>query len=361
MKNKPKSTTLKPLPPQINFESPACNKLLMDARVALAELKGYSFGMPNPLILLSPAILRESLVSSEIENIHTTMLEVLQNQLLPETEQKISDKEVLRYREAVLWGFKNLGKYPISSRIILGVHKNLILNESGEFRKQQNAIYNPAKKKIVYMPPTAPEISSLISNWEEFVNENHLFDPLIKTAMAHYQFEAIHPFGDGNGRTGRILMVLQLIQDDILRWPILYISGYINDHRVEYYKLLRNITKKGDWESFIIFMLKAYKSQAIETQNVLFNIMKLFEETKEKFKNEHRKIYSADLVEALFSYPIITPVKLGKELKIHYTTASRYLYELASSGVLHEKKVSKYHLFANTELLKILVPNKELK
>lgn len=361
MTNKIIPTKLKHLPPEINFINPECNKLLMDARVALAELKGYSFGMPNPLILLSPAILRESLVSSEIENIHTTMLEVLRNQLLPETEQKISDKEVLRYREAVLWGFDSLRKNPISSRTILGVHKNLIFNESGSFRKQQNAIYNPAKKKVIYMPPIASEISNLIANWEKFVNENKNFDPLIKTAMAHYQFEAIHPFGDGNGRTGRILMVLQLIQDDILRWPILYISGYINDHRDEYYKLLRAITSKGDWESFIIFMLKAFKSQAAETQKILFDIMFLFEKTKEQFKRDHRKIYSADLVEALFSYPIITPVKLGKELKIHYTTASRYLNELAGSGILQEKKVSKYHLFANKELLKILVPTRESK
>jgi Fic family protein len=361
MQNKPNPTKLKLLPPKIDSENPEYNKLLMEARIALAELKGYSFGMPNPLILLSPAILRESLVSSEIENIHTTMLEVLQNQLLPETEQKISDKEVLRYREAVLWGFNSLQKYPISSQIILGVHKSLILNDSGTYRKQQNAIYNPAKKRIVYVPPVASEIPSLISNWEKFVNKNSFLDPLIKTAIAHYQLEAIHPFGDGNGRTGRILMVLQLIQDDILRWPILYISGYINDHRDDYYKLLRNITKENDWNSFITFMLKAFKSQAAETQKVLFDIVSLFEKTKEQFKKEHRKIYSADLVEALFSYPIITPVKLGKELKIHYTTASRYLNELASSGVLHERKVGKYHLFANKALLKILVPSKGLK
>jgi Fic family protein len=210
------------------------------------------------------------------------------------------------------------------------------------------------------MPPIASDLPQLINDWEKFVNETKSYDPLVRAAMAHYQFEAIHPFEDGNGRTGRILMVLALIKDDILRWPILYISGYINDHRDEYYKLLRNVTKKDDWESFVVFMLKAFKSQASETKDVLFQIMSLLESTKTQFKEDHKKIYSADLVEALFSYPIVTPVKLGRELKVHYTTASRYLNELAEAKVLHEKKIGKYHLYANTRLLKILIPEKEV-
>lgn len=354
--NPQKPHNLASLPPGINFKSQQFADILLKARVALAELKGHSFAMPNPLLLLSPAILRESVASSEIENIHTTIIDVLQNQLFPEKEQRENDKEVLRYRNAVLWGFEQLPSIPVSTRLILGIHKQLITTFSGEYRKQQNAIVNHSTGERIYTPPIAPEIPKLMGNWENFINnKDEDIDPLIKSAIAHYQFEAMHPFSDGNGRTGRILMVLYLIQEEILRWPILYISGYLNRNRSEYYRLLGEVTKKGNWNDFIVFMLKAFHSQALETRNTLFDIMRLFEAFKQKLKEEHKKIYSADLVEALFSFPIITPIRLGKMLKIHYTTASRYLYELAKAKVLGEKIYGKYHLFINHELLKVMV------
>ena len=343
------------LPPKIDFKSKELLELLIKARTELGELKGYSFSLPNPMLLISPAIIKESIASSNIENINTTIIDVLQNQLYPEIEQREPDKEVLRYRDAAIWGFENLKSVSLSTRLITGIQKKLIPSSHGEYRKQQNKIENSSTKEVLYTPPISSNIPKLISNWEKFINygpEN--IDPLIASAIAHYQFEAILPFNDGNGRTGRILMVLQLIQDEVISLPILYISGYINKNRTEYYKLLRQVTTKEDWNSFILFMLSGFYLQAKETKEILFNIMKLFHSYKDEIKNKHKKIYTADLIEALFSFPIITPVKLGKELGIHYTTASRHLVTLEKSGFLKENVVGKYHFYTNQKLLNIM-------
>lgn len=342
------------LPPAIDTKDPVFLELLIQSRTELGELKGYSFSLPNPLLLLSPAILKESVASSNIENINTTLVDVLQNQLFPETERRAPDKEVLRYRDAVLWGFAHLKEYSLSTRLILGIQQKLIPSSHGQYRKQQNRIANSTNQEALYTPPLPSDLPRLISNWENFVHRNEEMDPLIRCAIAHYQFEAIHPFDDGNGRTGRILMVLQLINDGVLEWPILYISGYINENRSDYYRALLEVTKTGKWNEFVCFMLKGFHRQARETKNTLLKIMSLFFETKEKLKKEHKKIYSADLVEALFSYPIITPVRLAEVLGAHYTTTSRYLLQLAQSGFLKETKHGKYHLFINDPLIKIM-------
>lgn len=339
------------LPPNIDYNNLKYSKALLKAHRALAELKGYSFGMPNPLLLLSPAILSESIASSEIENIHTTILEVLQNQLLPESEQNENDKEVLRYREGIIWGYENMSKVSISSRLITGIQTKLMPSSEG-YRRLQNAIANTTTKEIIYTPPTANEIPNLIADWEKFVNNTpENIDPLIAAAIAHYQFEAIHPFGDGNGRTGRILIVLHLVKEEILHWPILYISGYINQHRTEYYKLLKGITENGEWENFILFMLEAFYLQAQETKQLLFDILSLFEKMKKGLKENHKRIYSADLVALFFAYPIISPVRMGRELGIHYTTATRQLKELVEGGFLTHQKIGRNQFYINKNLL----------
>lgn len=343
------------LPPKRGINKEKFSGILLKARSELAELKGYSFSMPNPLLLISPLVLKESVASSNIENINTTLVDVLQNQVFPEQDQKKEDKEVLHYREALMWGFENHKSYGISSRIIMGIQKRLIPNSSGEYRKIQNRIENSLTKEAIYTPPPASQINSLMGNWENFVNDvSDEIDPLIKCAIAHYQFESIHPFVDGNGRTGRIAMVLQLVKEELLSLPILFISGYINSNRNEYYRLLRDVTVNDSWDEFISFMLQGFYLQAKETKETLFKIMSLFNEFKQDLKENHKKIYSADLVEALFSYPIITPVKLGKELGTHYTTASRYLLYLSGVGLLKETKYGKYHLFINEKLMKVM-------
>lgn len=346
---------LAPLPPQKDIRNSDFGDLLIKARVELAELKGACGQLPNPLLLMSPAIIRESVASSNIENINTTLADVLQWQLFPEVEQRQPDKEVIRYREAMNWGFINAEKYSLSSRLITGIQAHLIPDGNGQYRREQNQIANLANHETLYTPPIASDIPNLISNWENYTNSlDESLDPLIRVIISHYQFEAIHPFRDGNGRTGRILMILQLIQYDLLQFPVLYISGYINQQRSDYYHHLLAITKEQNWHEFIEYMLQGFYAKALETHDDLKKITVLFEQIKEQIKLENKKIYGLDLMEALFTYPVITPTKLASELNTHYTTASRYLNQLVEVGILKDTKVGKHHLFINHRLLKIL-------
>lgn len=346
---------LSPLPPQGSLRNGEFSEFLLKSRVELAELKGACGQIPNPMLLISPAIIRESLASSNIENINTTLIDVLQGQLFPEAEQRVPDKEVLRYREALFWGYTNIGKHALSTRTVLGVQKKLIPESHGAYRRVPNRIINSSTGEILYTPPPANDVPNLMGNWEVYVNDGPQdIDPLIRAAIAHYQFESIHPFEDGNGRTGRILMVLQLIMDGLLTLPVLYISGYINKNRSKYYRLLHDVTANDNWHGFINFMLNGFFLQARETKDDLQKVTSLFQEIKNRLRTEHKKIYSAELVEALFTYPVISPTKLAGELDMHYTTTSKYLQELTKSGILKEAKVGKYHLFANEPLIKIL-------
>jgi Fic family protein len=343
------------LPPEINCANETFSRSLLKARTELAELKGYSSALPNPMLLLSPAIIQESVASSEIENINTTVEKVLQQQLFPESDQKAEDKEVLRYKDAVEFGFEKMAKLPLSNRLILGIHKQLLGNRSHGYRKLQNHIENSKTHKILYTPPPANEIAGLISNWEKYLNDaTDETDPLIKCAISHYQFEAIHPFADGNGRTGRILMVLYLIQAEILHYPILYVSGYINENRSEYYHLLQEVTANNKWCEFIEYVLRGFYLQAKATKEQLFNVMNIFYEYKDKIKKECPGIYSADLVELIFSMPIVTPVKLGTLMNIHYTTATRYLKKLTEKKFLEHRRTGKYQLYINKRLMNVL-------
>ena len=352
--NPTKPFDLPQLPPKLNFRHDSFIDLLLKTRTELGELNGYSFSLPNPLLLLSPAVIKESVASSSIENINTTVEQVLQMQLFPEAEQRKPDKEVLQYREAVYWGVEQLKKLPISTRLVLGIHKKLHPDANNGYLTNQNAISNTATGEILYTPPLSNEISRLMGNWENFLHADDGIDPLLKCAITHYQFEAIHPFGDGNGRTGRILMVLYLMEQKLLSLPILYISGYVNKNRAEYYRVLRAVSSDEKWNEFIIYMLKGFYSQAKETKDNLFKLIDLLRQVKDKVKEKHKKIYSADLVEAIFAYPIITPVNLGKRLDVNYRTASKYLAELIKGKVLQESYVGKYHLFINKPLLDLL-------
>jgi Fic family protein len=346
---------LAPLPPKKVIRNTDFGDLLIKARVKLAELKGACGQIPNPLLLMSPAIIRESVASSNIENINTTLADVLQWQLFPEVEQRQPDKEVLRYREAMNWGFENADKYALSSRLITGIQARLVPDGNGRYRREQNQIANHASRETLYTPPIASEIPSLIGNWENYANAlDESLDPLIRVIISHYQFEAIHPFRDGNGRTGRILMILQLIQYGLLQFPVLYISGYINRHRSDYYHHLLAITKEQNWDGFIEYMLQGFYAKAMETREDLQKVTVLFDQIKEQIRLENKKIYGLELVETLFTYPVITPTKLASELNMHYTTTSRYLSQLTEMGILKDTKVGKHHLFVNYRLLEIL-------
>jgi len=346
---------LLPLPPDVDWKDPRMIELVAQARTQLGELKGYTFGMANPLLLLSPAMLRESVASSSIENINTTVERVLQLQLFPEREQRPPDKEVLRYRDALLWAFEQMKEMPLSTRLILGIHQRLLPESPKGYRQTQNSIQNSATGETLYTPPPASRIDQLMGNWESFLHTSGAaIDPLIKCAVAHYQFEAIHPFTDGNGRTGRILMVLYLIQEQFLQLPTLYLSGYINRNRAEYYRLLLGVSRDQAWTELIVFLLRGLCLQADETKQTFFCVTKLQQEFKRLIREQHKKIYSGDLVDALFNFPVITPVKLAQTLALHYTTATRYLTELSAAGLLRDAFHGKYHLFVNHRLMEII-------
>lgn len=211
---------------------------------------------------------------------------------------------------------------------------------------------------MLYTPPAANDIPALMGNLENYIHEQHPdTDPLIKAAITHYQFEAIHPFGDGNGRTGRILMVLQLIHEEVLNYPILYISGYINRNRSDYYRLLREVSVSEAWLPFIQFMLNAFHAQAKSTKETLFAVMNLYNQVKEELREKLPKVYSADLVDALFSYPIVTPTTLAEQLGVHRATASRYLEALRENEFLSDEFVGKHHLHINKPLIGLFTDN----
>jgi Fic family protein len=353
-----KPHNLNKLPPKEDYLSDIILKELLEARIQIAELKGYCLDYQNPLLLLSPSIIKESLASSEIENIHTTLINVFQNALLPEIERQTADKEVLRYREAILFGFESMKEKPsINSNLMLGIQNKLLQIDGDRFRIDQNAIINPRTKEFIFVPPKAEDIKDLIKNWEEYVNDESddiKNDPLIKSAIAHYQFESIHPFNDGNGRTGRILMVLQLIKAGLLTAPILYISGYITKNKTEYYRLLREVTQNGAWKEYILFMIRGFKEQAVITKNHLLDTKALFKETRDLIKKELPAIYSHELVESIFNTPIITPTLLASKIGVHHITAGTYLKKLQGIGIMHSQKYGKYQMYGNVKLINIL-------
>ncbi|MBP7876039.1 Fic family protein [Candidatus Woesebacteria bacterium] len=344
------------LPANYELFNPELTTHLVAARAQLGELKGFSDSLPNPLLLLSPAIVKESLASSEVENINTTLIDVFESQLFSEEERQVPDKEVLRYRDAILWGYKNVEKVSLSTRLILGVNKVLLPNHQEGYRAQQNGLEDRIQKQIIYTPPVQSRVADYMNNLENFMNGalSSEIDPLIRAIISHYQFEAVHPFSDGNGRTGRILMVLSLVEKDLLDLPILYISGYINNNKNEYYKRLLGVTRDNAWNEYIIFMLKGFASQARVTKEYIFKIKNHFYDMKHKIRRENSKIYSADLVEALFSTPILTPTKLAELVGCHYTTASKHLKALEEMGIVFNKKVGRQQLYANKSLIEIL-------
>lgn len=339
---------------EIDFDE--FDKRLIDVHKQIGILKGACYGLPNPQLLLSPTVLREALASSEIENIITTLADVLQAQLFSEAEQQTADKEVLRYNHALSHGLKMLKEVPIGSRLIQEVHDLLIPDERG-YRRTQNALINDKTRQVIYTPPAANLIPDLISDVEAFINDNPIgIDPILTTIITHYQFEAIHPFGDGNGRTGRILMVLCLTYFGLLDLPVLFISGYINNHKSEYYEAIRRVTEQEDWQGYINYMLNAFKEQAIESTDILLKIKDLHEEVKRKIRKGLPKIYSRDLVDAIFNQPFITPTRYGEMLKVTYQTGSGHLKSLEKIGIMQSVRVGKYLFFANVALLDLLRP-----
>ncbi|MFN5181480.1 MAG: Fic family protein [Bacteroidota bacterium] len=331
-------------------------KQLLKSSVALAELKGKVHILPNPEILLNAVILKEAKASSEIENVITTQDKLYQALSAKGVDIDPSTKEVLRYREAMIYGVNFIKKKSfLSVNAIIEIQKILEENNAGIRKLPGTTLTNAKTGKVIYTPPNNYDtIIKLLRNYEIYINEEDGIPPLIKMAIQHYQFESIHPFYDGNGRTGRIINILHLLINNLLEMPVLFLSGYITKHKTEYYRLLQRVRTSNDWESWILFMLKGVEYSANEAIDQVNGIYKIFNTTQEIIQKKKSKIYSKELVELLFEHPYCKSEYLEKRLGISRITAAKYLKELEKISILESKKFWKETIYINKKLFDFL-------
>lgn len=344
-------------PPVEKVETIQILKQESKAAVALAELKGLARTLPNQGILINALVLKEAQASSEVENIITTHDKLYQALAAKSMTIDPSTKEVLRYREALLYGFEEIKKKGfLNTNGIVRIQSILEENEAGIRQLPGTSLKNDLTGKTIYTPPDDKEtIVRLMKNLEDFINdEPDRMSPLIRMAIQHYQFESIHPFYDGNGRTGRIINVLYLILHNLLEIPMLYLSAYIIGHKGAYYKLLQEVRTKDNWEGWILFMLKAIEDTATKAISQIHGINSIFNEIQDKVKNEAPKIYSKDLIEQLFVHPYTKIEYISNGLGVERKAASRYLKTLESIGILKLEPIGKENIFINQQLYQLL-------
>ena len=348
---------LPPLPPQAEIETIAILKQLSQSHRYLAELKGTSKTIPNESILINTLTLQEAKDSSEIENIITTHDDLYKENILIDTKKPAS-KEVYNYAQSLKLGFEIVRKERLLlNKHILTVQKELLSNNAG-FRTQAGTKLVNSQGQTVYTPPqNATEVLDLMSNLEKFINDNNFsnLDSLIKMAIIHYQFESIHPFYDGNGRTGRIINILYLVLQELLDIPILYLSRYITQNKAEYYQVLQDVRTKEDWEQLVLYFLKGIEITAKETIVLITNINILMQQYKTDIQTKLPKIYSQDLINILFKNPYTKIEFVERELKISKRTAQNYLDSVAENGFLEKTKIGKSNYYMNIALIKVLM------
>ncbi|MFU8797374.1 MAG: Fic family protein [Gammaproteobacteria bacterium] len=346
------------LPLPIDIETKAVLKKTKEAARALGELKGVALSMPNQTILISTLSLQEAKDSSAIENIITTHDELYRSDVQTQHFTSAAAKEVHMYALALRNGFSQVKKTGLlTNNLIKSIQAKLEGNDAG-FRSQCGTVLkNEQTGEIVYTPPQElKQIEAHMQNLERFINENELcdWDSLVKTAIIHHQFESIHPFFDGNGRTGRILNILYLVKQDLLDTPILYLSRYINQNKPEYYRLLQGVRTQGMWEEWIMFLLEGVRQTSYQTIRLIEEIKILMLKYKQKMRTEAPKCYSQDLLNNLFSHPYTKRDFVEKELSIHRNTATKYLEELVSVGLLTKLKIGKESFYLNHRLIELL-------
>lgn len=324
--------------------------------IALAELKGLAHTLPNPAILLNAVILKEARASSEIENVITTHDKLYQALSAKGIKVDTATKEVLRYREAILEGYRAVQKRGfLNTNTIIAIQSVLEESNAGLRELPGTALKNAATGEVVYTPPDDKDtILALMKNLEDYINEESEVSPLIKLAVQHYQFESIHPFYDGNGRTGRILNALYLILHGLLDSPVLYLSDYIIKHKADYYRLLQEVRTTDQWEEWILFMLKAVEETSRQTIRQIEAIKTLFARTQDKMKAEAGKLYNKELLELIFEQPYSKIEFVVDRMGVSRITASKYLKALEQVGILVPKKVWKETLYINQDLFGIL-------
>lgn len=319
------------LPPQEFIETQIVLKAAIKANRNLAELKGMGETIPNQSILINAVILQEAKASSEIENVVTTNDKLYEAFSASSNKFDPQTKEVLHYRDALWEGFNAIEKYPLTTNLYVKLMQTIRQKEAGIRNTPGTAIANPVTRKIIYRPPEGEDqIRKLLANLEQYIHARDMnVDPLVQMAVMHYQFEAIHPFDDGNGRTGRILNILFLVMKDLLNLPILYLSEYIIKNKADYYRLLREVTEKQAWEPWVLFMLRAVSSTAGRSMQKIKDIRNLLNETLEKAKKElPGRVYSKELIELLFEQPYCKIKFLVDRGIAKRHTAADYLKEL---------------------------------
>ncbi len=340
------------LPPPIDLETKAVLKQCISARAALAELKSAAELIPNQGILINTLPMLEAQASSEIENVVTTSDRLFQYHQ-DDDHADPATKEALRYSHALLHGFRTLTELPLSTRTAVQVCTEIKGVEMRIRRMPGTALARNGK--VVYTPPDGEAlIRDLLANWEKFLHGATAFDPLIRMAVGHYQFEAIHPFTDGNGRTGRVLNSLFLIHTDLLSLPILYLSRHIIQNKSDYYQLLRGVTYKHEWEDWVLYLLKGVEETANWTNSKIAAIRLLSVQTSEYIRTKLPKIYSHELVNLIFELPYCRISNLIDAKIAGRQAASRYLKQLVSIRVLEEKAVGRDKLFVHPKLLQLL-------
>ena len=345
---------LPPLPPGVELETRAVLKQCITARAALAELKQAAQLIPNQAVLINTLPLLESRASSEIENIVTTTDKLFQH-LRNEEHADPATKEALRYSRALLGGYGALNQYPLTTRAAEEICTHIKGVQMAVRRTPGTRLSNDATGEIIYTPPEGETVlRDMLANWERYLHNELSCDPLIRMAVGHYQFEAIHPFADGNGRTGRIINSLFLIEENLLTLPILYLSRYIIQNKADYYRLLLQVTREQSWEPWIIYILKGIEETAVWTTAKIAAIRKLSEHTAAYVRGRLPKIYSHELVSLIFELPYCRISNVTEAGIAKRQTASVYLKQLVDIGVLVENAEAKEKLFIHPKLMQLL-------
>ena len=338
-----------------DLKTPRILESLNEASRSLAELKGFANSIPNQYILINAITINEAKDSSEIENIVTTHDSIYK--VLTESGFKDeSAKEVVDYRSAIWRGYEIIKeKEFISTNILVELQGMIEHNKAGIRKNPGTKLINSKTGEVIYTPPQdEKEIRDLLKNLEDYINENDDVDPLIKMALIHYQFESIHPFYDGNGRTGRILNVLYLVLNNLLDSPILYLSNYINKNKDEYYRLFTEFRENSNYEDWIIYILKGIEETSKNTIELIKLIQEEMEAYKQDFITKLPKIYSEELLDSLF-YEVYTRINYIEE-RCHVTrqTAATYLNSLVEAGLLEFEKIGRESIYKNTRLINLL-------
>jgi Fic family protein len=344
------------LPPETEIETKAVLKMAIEANKALAELNSASKMLPNPTVLINTIPLQEARASSEIENIVTTSDELFRASFTDPADTDAATKETLRCRQALKAGCDMLSARPITTNMICGIC-SIIKNTEMSIRKVSGTqIKNLATGDVLYTPPEGEKlIRDLLSNWENFLNNNHDFDPLVKMAVLHYQFEAIHPFLDGNGRTGRILNMLYLIHEGLLAHPLLYLSGYIIRNKADYYRLIRGVTEDNNWQDWVLFILKVITEASLDTVQRIGEISDLMKSTYKEIIMLAPNIPAKEMNDLIFTQPYCRVRNIVDAGIAKRQTAMVYLRNLEDTGILESVKSGREVLFVNRRLLSLLM------